>query len=301
MNIAKIVAALPPMLRRHKIVEFLLAISPDSRIQLVRFNGSAELFADISDQCPRNYLITGVFEPEFFSIAAPFLSRGGVFFDAGANFGFCSFGLMARLPDQTIEYHLFEANESVCRLLMRSASLHQNQRISVIHCCLTNEHGMSKLKIVPEELGRSFISSKGEQEVQNLILDEYISSHSISRVNLLKIDIEGMEGFALKGALNSFQRGIVDAVYVEISAENLARSDSRPEDCFSTLTSAGFDLYYCKPADFESGVARESEVARIIVNDQQLKLARLSDFPAGHQTDLLAIHRNSAILSGQDG
>src|ERR1700691_5245790 len=110
MNISKIVETLPAVLRRHTFIRLLMQLFPNDNIQLVRFNDCAKVFADLNDANARQYLITGCFEPEFFTIAEPFLRCGGCFFDVGANFGFCSFGLMAKMPETTISFHLFEAN-----------------------------------------------------------------------------------------------------------------------------------------------------------------------------------------------
>ena len=79
MNITKIIQALPTFLRRHKLINFLLFLSPQSQTQLVQFNDNASAYANVSDPFIQTILITKSFEPEFFSIAAPFLSKGGVF------------------------------------------------------------------------------------------------------------------------------------------------------------------------------------------------------------------------------
>jgi hypothetical protein len=90
MNISKFILRLPKNLRKHKFIQLLLLIFPDSSIQKISFNNKATVFVDLRDAAPRQALITGLFEPEFFDIAKPFLIKGGVFFDIGANWGFCS-------------------------------------------------------------------------------------------------------------------------------------------------------------------------------------------------------------------
>jgi hypothetical protein len=116
-------------------------------------------------------------------------------------------------------------------------------------------------------------------------------------VNFLKIDVEGREPLVLKGALRSFERGIVDAVYVKLSDGNLVRSGYRPDQCLSILNGAGFDLFYCKSVDFETGVVKESETLQVEINGIPLKLARVTSFPPDHQTDILAIHSGLQVMS----
>jgi methyltransferase, FkbM family len=255
------------------------------------------LFADVSDPFARNYFLIKGFDPEFFSIAKPFLSNGGVFFDVGANFGFCTFGLINCLARNGIEYHLFEANVDICKLLSRSADLHRGQAIYVNHCCVTDSPGVSKLNIIYDNFGSSFISQQGTQEVKNLILDSYICEHPIKRINLLKIDVEGWEVRALRGATNSLKTGMVDAIYTEVSAENLSRAGYSVEDYFTLLKGAGFHLFYVKAADFRSGIADKAKAFKLGVNgDPLVVVARLEKFPRGHLTDILAVHESSEFL-----
>ena len=296
MNIAKLISFLPRFLRRHKIVQIILLLSPQSRTQLIMINGNFKLFLDVSDPYARSYLFVGGYDPEFFSIAKPFLSRGGVFFDVGANFGFCSFGLIGCLSRNDIEFHLFEANAEICKLLFQSAALYPDCTVSINHCCVTDSPGTSSLYINSNNFGSSFISEYGTQDVHNLILDTYIYERSIRKINLLKIDIEGWEPRALKGALNSLATGIIDTIYIEISTLNLSRVGSRVDDCFALLKDAGFVLFYVKNADFESGLADEGKALALNINGYPLKAATLDSFPVEHQTDILAIHKSSEFL-----
>ncbi len=296
MNIPKVVHLFPRFFRRHKLVKLLLLLSPESRAQLITFNGSSRLFIDMADPVARSYFFAGGYDPEFFSVAKPFLSKGGVFFDVGTNFGFCSFGLMGCLSRNDVEYHLFEANVDICRLLLQSATLYPDKNIRVNHCCVTDTHGVSRLNLVSSNFGGSFISERGTQEVSNLILDDYICDHSIGKIKLLKIDIEGWEVHALRGAMNSLASGIVDAVYIEASTENLSRAGFSVEDCFGLLRDAGFHLFFFRSNDFKSGIADRRGVLNLNINGYPVKVARLSGLAGEYHTDILAVHKSSGFL-----
>jgi len=305
MNIAKVIRTLPPFFKRHKewcekcqkkVINLLLYIWPKSSIQLVQFNGSARLFADISDPFIQYFFINQIFDPEFFPITSAFLAKGGVFFDVGSSFGFCSFGMMNCLSGQEIKYHLFEANTRVCRIVLQSKNLYPNQKIYVNHCCVSDKRGISGLKIIKNHVGNSYISSSGEQEVNNLVIDEYVKDNSIERINFLKMDIEGYEPVALKGAFKTLSSGKVDAVYLEVSTNNLSRLNFHSEECFSLLRKAGFELFYCKNVDFEKGVAGMGKAFILNINGYSLVVANMDSFPASHQTDILAVHKHSGFL-----
>jgi FkbM family methyltransferase len=294
-SIFNIVSNLPTFLRRHKLIQLLLLIFPKSKIQIISFNGKARLFADLSDPNPRNYFLTKTFEPEFFHIAQFFLSSpGSIFFDVGANFGFCSFGLLDSVPAD-IEYHLFEANTDIFNLLNRSTSLYPESKVLLNHCCVSDQEGYSKLKIGKSNLGASFIAEDGEYTIENLILDRYICEKSILRIDFMKVDIEGWELAALRGATESLSKGIIKAIYIEISGSNLARNGLEPKDIFDFLLSQDFSLYYCKASDFESGIAKHENQFYISNLVDQLTVAKLDQFPPDHQTDILAIHNSSSL------
>lgn len=295
MNIAEIVKALPPALKRHSVIRLLLKFYPGSNVQLLQFNHGAKALVDLNDANAREYLIRGIFEPEFFSIVSAFLGRGGVFFDVGANFGLCTFGLIAQLQAVKASYHLFEANEEICKLLSRSALLHKHTDIHINWCAVSDRPGTSSLQIVNGEVGQSFISAKGCQSVDNLTLDHYFQAHAIEHVNIMKMDIEGYEPLALLGARESLEKGVFGAIYVEVSTSNLARNNFRVTDCLDLLKNSGFELFYCKPADFHIlSLAEQSYV--IDINGSSLRVAPLIQFPHPYQTDILALHRRSGYL-----
>lgn len=303
INIPEIIYTLPSYLRRHKIVQFLLWMSPDSNIQLVNFNGNSKLYADISDPSPRQHLLLKKFEPEFFSVVKPFLANGGVFFDVGANWGFCSFGLIGCLPDQrsNIKCHLFEANSRICEILSKSTLLHTDCSFCINNCCVTNQKGISKLKISTRQSGESFISDEGEQLVQNLVLDDYIQKQGIQKINLMKLDIEGWEPLALKGCFNSLKMGIIDAIYTEFISEHLVRSGFNLKSFGTFLENANYQLFYCRSSELESSFVDRSSKFDINVNQHRLKLANLdiNKIPSEMHTgirNILAIHKKSQYL-----
>lgn len=294
MNIARLVRVLPRPFRRHRLVRALIRLSPRSAVQVVRFNGGARLVADVSDPFPRAYLLSGLFEPEFFAVAVPFLRPGGVFLDVGANVGFCSFGLMHTLAGgRPVAYHLFEANGRLCGLLDRSAALHPGQSVTVVHGCVTGAPGTSSLRVVPDQLGASYISEDGDETVPNVVLDDYLAARGVGRVPLMKMDIEGLEPRALDGARHSLSSGRIEAIYLELSAPNLARQGSSPAATLSALADAGFDVFFVRDVDLGPSDAAQTVVLE--VGGAEIRARRVHAFPPDHQTDVLAVHRSSPV------
>jgi FkbM family methyltransferase len=73
-------------------------------------------------------------------------------------------------------------------------------------------------------------------------LDSFVTEHSIERINLLKIDVEGSECNVLEGAKDSLSRGIIDAIQIEI----LDSKKTHAEKCariYGYLGKYSFNLY----------------------------------------------------------
>lgn len=298
-RLVKAISNFHPVFRRHKIILPVLNILPGSTVQIVKFNEGALLLADLLDPNPREYFLRKSYEPEFFRIAAPFLSSGGVFFDIGSNWGFCSFGLMSalRTKNKDIDYHLFEANKNICNVLVLSAKLNNSQRTYINNFCVTNISGNSRLKISHRQSGESFISEDGETAVKNLILDEYIFENEIRKIDFLKIDIEGWEPLAIEGASESLNQGRIDAIYTEFIPSHLSRTKYSPQRYGQMLQDFGFDLFECGQPGLNVSNVEETESVTIEVNEYNLSLIPLDlhNMPPriySNVQNILAIHKN---------
>ena len=291
-SLGKVVRILPPALRRQKLLRLLITLVPWWRYSLLSFNGSGRAVIDLTDANARNCFRNESFEPDFFEIALPFLREGGVLLDIGANFGLCSFGLIDLLPGADIQAHLFEANQGLCDCLRASAAMHPNSVVDINHCCVTERPGISRLSINDGDLGSSFIAQRGEHEVPNLVLDLYLSERGIEGIRFVKLDIEGFEVSALRGASRSLQSGKLPVIYFEVSGPNLGRQGLAIEDCLQLLRSAGFTLYFCKVSDLSDSPESPHSGPFLQVSGIQIPVRPIDgrQLPPGYQGDLLAIH-----------
>ena len=192
---------LPRPLRRHKVVQLATKLFPYSRHRLVQFNSGAHAFLDLQDAEARNVFVTRCFEPEFFEIATRIMARGGIFFDGGANFGLCSLGLLPRVDLEHTEFHLFEANANLEPFLRESQRLvAPHARVHINIGCLSDHEGRSRFEVNDTETGKSHLSDSGCLIASNIVLDDYLRRMAVDKVRLLKLDIEGQELAALRGA-----------------------------------------------------------------------------------------------------
>ncbi len=280
---------LPNFLLRHRIIEVLCKLGLQHRICRINFNENAVSYIDLMDPEPRNAFIKSSFEPDFFELAKSFLSDDdGIFFDLGANVGFCSFGLLPFKPK--CNYHLFEANPKIIELLRHSIEYHSSSNISLTHACVTAENGSCKFYLCNEQSGQSHVSTVEESgiSIPSITLDGYCIANNISKIDFAKIDLEGHELSALKGWETCLKNHIVKAIYIEIMEENQKRYGYKTNEPLIFLESLGYELFLCKKDDFadfgEPSKEYKFESSKLILSKFQAR-----DFPRNFATDVLAL------------
>jgi FkbM family methyltransferase len=288
LPIQQIVMALPKRLRRHKVVQGLTLLSPASRVQLVRFNETARAFVDLVHGNLRTVMINGQYDRHYFEIAGSFLSASSHYFDVGANVGLCSFGLMPLRKG--VEYHLFEANPELWPVLRRSAEHHRAERVHLVEAALgarENERVFVDADNPDRDIGQGFISDHGQVSTKMTTLDAYVGRAGVSRVDFMKMDIEGYEIFAIEGADRAIEAGRLPVVYFELKKPLLVRFGKTVYDVLDAFKMRGYRLFHIRPEDFEQGVA----APKLTING--LPAAPVQDYPEEHWSDLLAVHESA--------
>ena len=279
---------IPRLFRRHKSIQFLIKAGLVSNPAKATFNRSASAFLDLSDPEPRNVFAKGVFEPDFFDIAKPLLPTNGIFFDLGANSGLCSFGLVPSNPHSS--YHLFEANLDLVRTMEKTATLYPNADISINHTCVSERLGETHFFLERNQSGQSHVATGDEHgvTVPNTVLDEYIVSERIERIDFMKIDLEGYELPALKGLKASLLNFLVKTIYIEIMPENQERYGLETNAPLLFLEKLGYELVFCKSEDFSKS---ESKPWLMQGTNGSIQVCsfRASQYPMNHSSDVLAI------------
>jgi len=138
--------------------------------------------------------------------------KGGVVFDVGANYGIFSFWLALKLRRQG-EIHIFEPQDELNWVYSFLGKLFPKVIFKVNNFGLSNT---SKTMI----LHRNFIGHGGasldrlddkyneitSKSVTLVSLDDYVASNSITKIDFIKIDVEGHEAKLIDGALGSIEK-----------------------------------------------------------------------------------------------
>jgi FkbM family methyltransferase len=287
-GLRRLLNALPRQLRRQKLLVAMQRSGLIDAVQLLEFNGNGRAWVDLRDAECRASFLSQSFWPEFHPIVAAFLRGGGDLFDVGAHFGLVTFGVVPIASASGVRFHLFEANAAIIPQLGRSASLWPGESFVVNHCCVTDEPGVSRLTLPDDCWGHAVIDSEGT-EAPNLLLDDYIESRGIQRIAFLKMDVNGWEPRALRGAGRSLAAGKIEAAFVEVVRENA-------EEIQEMMRALGFDAYFCGLWDHPDEYGLDWRWAP--VHGTRLQFAAASPLPPTYQQgDVLFLKRGTAIAA----
>ena len=145
-----------------------------------------------------------------------------VLFDVGANVGNYSLELYNRFGENS-DIYSFEPSMHTFKVLcdnMRSVSnIHcQNIGLSIMSWTKTlyaEKEGDGTASVYHRRLDHFDIHMDVTQECQFTTLDSFCNENGISRVNFLKIDVEGHELSVLQGAKEILSRGGIDFIQFE--------------------------------------------------------------------------------------
>ena len=193
-----------------------------SDIQVVKIEG-ARMHLDLADVSVSYPLSQGSYEYHTRSLFRRRVHAGMHVVDAGANIGLYTL-LAARLVGPQGKVWSFEPNSENCRLLLASAFDNDLANIDLHPLALGNSRGYtfftaglgSNGGIV--EQGKRSVAHPSCRIVPMCRLDDF----DIPRLDFMKMDVEGAEGFLIEGAVETITR-CRPVIIAEFSNEMLTR------------------------------------------------------------------------------
>lgn len=292
---AQLFERLPRTLRRHKLMRAWMALTRESPLQLVRIRDEYFGYADMSDGFLRLIVIDGDFEKEFFALADAFLARGGVFIDAGANFGLLSCGLAGK-HGAKVHFHLFEPNRRLIEWINRSLARYPGVECKVNCAAVSDRDGVVCFTVDAGQTGTSHITQDGGEQIASTTIDGYLDRQKIPLVALMKMDIEGYELTAVRGAAHSLQNRRIQAVYFEYFEKLLVRVAS-PQALLDEFDTLGYEVCFCRSGDLAAR-GGGTHTVRDSLPGHGLALAPVKGHAIPAMTDLLAVPKENLIAFG---
>jgi FkbM family methyltransferase len=174
------------------------------------------------------------------------LQPGSVFLDIGANFGYYSIRLATLRPG--IEVHAFEPHPVTFRRLRLHIECNGlNPAVHAHELALSDTSGTGRMVGRPDNSGAARLAvgltgGDGGVEVRTTTLDEFAREASLTRLDCIKIDVEGAEPRVLHGGRETLER-FRPALMIEFWTPGLVKAGSTPAELADTLAELGYRMF----------------------------------------------------------
>ena len=174
--------------------------------------------------------------------------RTPVVFDVGANIGSYALQVLEHLH-QRVELHAFEPSAAAFARL--SQNLAGASNVHLVRAGIGAAAGGGTLfsSVPGSVLASTFVNPFDKDAVGESItlvsIDDYCAEHRIDRIDLLKLDLEGGELDALRGASKLLERGAIDLIQFEFGQPSMG-ARTYFMDLFQLLA-PHFELYRVLP------------------------------------------------------
>lgn len=183
------------------------------------------------------------------------LPAGGVYVDVGANMGNYTILAARRLGSDGVAV-AYEPVATTYAQLIHHLKINDAANVIPLNVAVAATAGVAEI-VISDNSGLSYLGSverSGFQKIQRVAtvtLDESLPQLIGDRaIDLLKIDVEGLEFAVLQGAAGLLEARRIKQIHVEVSASRIAaRCGAGRAELFSFLESRGYRPRFRRPED----------------------------------------------------
>jgi len=214
----------------------------------VQVEPNIKMLLDPDDYVSRQILETGQWERDSWRVVQQHLQNGATFIDVGAHIGYYSLKA-APVVGPSGRVLAIEPNPDTVRKLRDNIQASGARSVTVEPVACADTEGTLELFAAPEantgetSLSRANASQSGaavnSYQVRARPLDDIIRDAGVSRVDAVKIDVEGAELLVLKGARETMAR-FHPMILVEIVDSQLRAMGTSADEVTAFLHSQGY-------------------------------------------------------------
>lgn len=217
---------------------------------LIRWLNGLRVYVYPSTEISRAMFLTGYYEPNQFCLLNKILTSGMTFIDVGANIGLYTLFASKKVGEEGTVVAIEPSNREFQRLKMNSeANVLTNVRL--LQVAISNSQTTAELLVATEEnsghntlgaFGYDSVLPQGRERVRIERLDDIVQQERLQRVDVIKMDIEGAEFYALQGAADTLTQ-FRPVLLLELSDRTLEHQGCSSKRVWEYLTQAGYRIY----------------------------------------------------------
>lgn len=192
------------------------------------YAGELMMKVNLDEWIQQHVYFLGVWDEPGINFLRNSLKEGDVFIDIGANIG--TYTLVAsKSVGHTGRVYAFEPVKAIFRRLIENIEMNDLQNIFPIRKAVYNDEGIVDIFVSGNDnLGMSGIfhhdnESGTIEKAEAVNMDAFVEQEGLSRISLIKVDIEGAEFYALQGMVEVLKR-FKPLVLLELSEEVLSHT-----------------------------------------------------------------------------
>ncbi len=202
------------------------------------------------NETSRSIFITGYYEPNEFYALDKILKQGMTFIDAGANIGLYTLFASKKVGEQGIVVAIEPSSREFQRLKI-NVEMNALSNVRLVQVAVSHCPRQARLLVAAEEhsghntlgnFGYESVVQESEEWVRVERLDDIAKQERLDRIDVIKMDIEGAELFALQGATDTLAQ-FHPIVLLELSDRTLGHQECRSEQIWEFLTEGGYRIY----------------------------------------------------------
>lgn len=247
---------------RWLVNQILVAISP----RKLRFEG-AVIHLNHADPILCGALTLGVFERDEIRRFCSEIKDGMCFVDVGANIGLYTALALRRMTGSGLVLTVEPSKENFDYLeknIMENRNSASNVKVLAERVALSDRKGEAVLHKNPENKGDNRLYAdvllQESEQVEVCTLDELCERHHIHHIDIMKMDVQGMEKRVLAGAQKVLRESRRCTLFTEFWASGIERAGDSPASIFNLLRELEFDIY--EPAGSDLLPIRVEEAVR---------------------------------------
>lgn len=190
------------------------------------------------------------------------LQPGITFFDIGANVGLFSLGVGVKLAGLPGAIYAFEPCPSTFAVLEKNLQQNRLANVRTFSVAVSDQSGQASLYVNNslkdglnslERPSHTDAHVVGHVPVSTVTLDDFVETHGITRVDVMKVDVEGAELLVFRGARDLLRRPDAPLILYEGYSWCTAAFHYHPVEVIWLLEELGYEVFVL---DSEAGGVR---------------------------------------------